>query len=439
MNWIQKKALEFGLKGMRETSSQNELFRQIYHQLSVGQVVGMEDNSESYILNGYQGVAVVYSIIDFISQKASRVPLVVYERQTDGSLVKIPDHELVQLIQRPNAYQGKGEFLKKHFSYKLSVGNGYIYGPRLTGGLNKGKTKELHAMPAQYTEIISGGWMNPVRGYKVYQNGSVMKEIGAEDVLHDKYVNLDFGNGRELYGMSPLRSASNTIKKAQDSNIAQMRSYQNQGAMGMITPKSPEAPFTEAQALQLDKTYKKKYTGASKKGSLMFAPVPLEFSSFGLSSVDMEIIEDMKATMRELCNIYHFPSGLLNDPDQKTYNSQKEQRKALYTDAVNPLVEDFCDEVNRWLTPSYGEKLILAPDYSQIPEMQEDRKILAETYGLGVDKGAYSRNELRQKLGDDEIQEPGMDERTVPLNLQKLTDVTDDVIVPGAQEDDDEL
>ena len=49
-----------------------------------------------------------------------------------------------------------------------------------------------------------------------------------------------------------------------------------------------------------------------------------------------------------------------------------EAKKSLYVNAVIPELNKIKDELNRWLTPAFGEKLFIDFDYTNIPELQEE-------------------------------------------------------------------
>ena len=50
----------------------------------------------------------------------------------------------------------------------------------------------------------------------------------------------------------------------------------------------------------------------------------------------------------------------------------KEAKKALYQNAVIPELIKIKDELNRWLSPMYGDKLCIEFDFTVIPELQEE-------------------------------------------------------------------
>jgi HK97 family phage portal protein len=395
------------LFGGRTQPQDNKLLQTLYKYIGQNTPLTIDQDSRSYIRNAYNTNSLVYSIISWLAQKAATVPIKVYDY--DGELVE--QHPLYDLLKRPNYLQGKSEFFQQYYGFKLITGNTFMYSPRIETGANKGKAPELWIMPAQYTEIVSNGYWDPVSEYRL-TIGDVTQRFQAQDVLHDKYPNYEYEYGEELYGMSPIKAAARVIAKSNDSQIASQKAFQNNGAIGIISSDGDpmgEDFFTEEQAQQLRRGWDKKYSGANNQNKIAFISSKIKYTNLGISPVDLQLIEDMNWTLQDLCRVYHVPSVLFNDTAGSTYNNMRTARKIAFIDAVAPLVDQFTDEFNRWLGDAYDGVKIKA-DYSTVPEMQEDRNELAQAYKIGVELGAYSPNEFREKMGDQPKEDPDMDQ-----------------------------
>jgi len=147
---------------------------------------------------------------------------------------------------------------------------------------------------------------------------------------------------------------------------------QNQTARGILT--SDEGDLNEVQAQQLKDKFRKNFQGSDNAGDVIITPKKLSWVNFGLNASDVSLIEQYNASIKDLCNIYSVPVQLLNNTESATYNNMKEAKKALYQNAVIPELNKIRDELNRWLSPMYGEKLFIDFDYSAIPELQEENE-----------------------------------------------------------------
>lgn len=55
-------------------------------------------------------------------------------------------------------------------------------------------------------------------------------------------------------------------------------------------------------------------------------------------------------------------------------------------------------------------------DYDNIDALQEDKEKKAKVYQIGMQVGAYSPNEYREKMGDEPVKDPAMDQRYIGVN-----------------------
>ena len=88
---------------------------------------------DSLAREGYMQNSVVNACIREISHAAAGVPWELFRRLGDGRLEKIDSHPLLELIKKPNPFQGQFEFLEKCFSHLYLSGNAYIEAVTLPG------------------------------------------------------------------------------------------------------------------------------------------------------------------------------------------------------------------------------------------------------------------------------------------------------------------
>lgn len=147
----------------------------------------------------------------------------------------------------------------------------------------------------------------------------------------------------------------------------------------------------------------------------LVSSVKLGFEKFGIPPVDLEIIEAGKMSQRDICNVYNFPSELLNDPDNKTNANKEQSRKQLYMDNVIPeLCRDYA-ELNRCIVPTFnnatGKKYHLDFDVQSIDALNQDN---ADKVAW-LDKAWWlTADEKRLEMGYESL---GDNNRYIPINL----------------------
>lgn len=423
------------------TQTAAEYNKAIYNHLGHS-VLWNTENDDNYITEGYRKNATIYSLINIITKAATTIPFTVYEKTKESeykrykamqsgvadptalyksqlikknALVELEGHELQMLLEQPNASQSYSSWISELIAFRKLTGNGYIYGIAPDTGLKAGKYTELYVMPSQVMEIISNGIMEPVSKYRLEYNGTY--EMPADCICHIKDFNPYYdGTGSHLYGQSPLRAGFRSLTTNNEAVTTGVKYLQNQTARGILM--SEEGDINEVQAQQLKDKFRKQHQGSTNAGDVLITPKKLSWINFGLSASDLSLIEQYKASVKDLCNIYGVPVQLLNNTDASTYNNMKEAKKALYQMAVIPELMKIQDELNRWLAPKYGDKICIEFDFTAIPEMQEEtEKVVNQLYNAWW----ITPNEKRDVMnyGIDEENEQ-MNSYFVPANLIPL-------------------
>ena len=404
-------------------------------------IVWNQENDETYIKQGYQTNATVYSIINLITKAATTIPLQVYEvknvadskrykSMTSGymdanvmhnarvlkakAFNELESHPLHELMERPNPAQSYNAWLTEIIAFGKLTGNRFIYGIGPETGGNANKFTELYVLPSQNVEIVSGGIMEPVQGYKLQYNGTF--EAPADSICHIKDFNPDYdGTGTHLYGQSPLRAGLRSLTANNEALTTGVKYLQNQTARGILM--SDEGDINEVQAQALKDKFRKQHQGSQNAGDIIITPSKLSWVNFGLPATDLALIEQYNSTVKDLCNIYNVPVQLLNNTDSATYNNMKEAKKALYQNAVIPELVKLRDELNRWLSPQYGPNIYIDFDYSAVPELQDE---LEKIVGQLSQAWWVTPNEKREAMyygREDNVQ---MDDFFIPANLMPL-------------------
>jgi phage portal protein BeeE len=103
-----------------------------------------------------------------------------------------------------------------------------------------------------------------------------------------------------------------------------------------------------------------------------------------------------KFSKQEIAEVFGVPTQLLGIEGSQTYANFEEARYALYLLTVMPLVDLYFDELNRWLTPLYGEDLKICYDKSSIDALDYVRQRKTESM---LNSTVLTINEKRELLG----------------------------------------
>ena len=436
-----------------------------------GQYVGINDNKQSYITNGYEANDIIYSIVTLITDKCSMPEWDVYKVVDDDSFTKyraimahkdvsVEDYrkaieyrekalklvnagKLTELVKFPNDFDTFTSLVGQFIGYKLITGNSYLWGETLAEGANAGKPVAFHVLPAADIAIIADRSSFPVApvGYSIMANNLNWKR---NEVLHDRYTNYSFDiNGSHLYGQSPLKAALKRLSRNNNALKASDSAMQNGGLPGIIYIDDPRVMSGNASVadtkLQADAIKEKLRRGPDRSGEIATSGYKMGFVPIGISPVDMAVIESEKWDLKRLCSVYGVPQQLVGDSDTSTYNNVKEAEKALTSRVAMPLLNSFRNHLNRKINTDWGYKntgYVVDFDQTVFTELQED--VAAKSVWVNQLRG-LSPNEQRTLLGLEKIDNPLFDEQWIrtedgtPLSEWQIDDsgTNDNGDVPG--------
>ena len=445
MNYIQRKLAS--ILGLR--LNQQMVTAQ---KIGNGVVTWSGQNKLDQVKSGYMGNDIVYSVVNLITDKA-KVPDW-YEYQIKDkkayakykSLIAQPDKitdwgevlrwqsksmeivdkpsKISDLLKYPNEQDTWSDLIEVLLAYKLVTGDSYTYAKLIEAGANNGLPNSLHALPSQYMSIIANVQAVPseVVGYQLQIN--TVTNFNREEIMHDKFANLDYdGVGSQLYGQSPLHAGSKLLTKSNSQKQYEVSILQNGGHFGVMSMKEQAGATYEELLTQSDllRAKLRSVKGPENGGSIFITPTDVQFTPISMSAKDMEINQAYWNDVRGFCNMYGVPSQLLNDPDNKSYNSLIEAEKALTVRATIPHLNSLRNNFNRKLYSDWGgvKDRIVDYDLNCYPELQKNKKELMDW----ISKAPISIERTYELLG--EPVPDWMDEETrrtilVPQNLVAL-------------------
>jgi HK97 family phage portal protein len=415
--------------------------------------IAFDDDPEKYIDEAYSFNPDVYAVVNGITGAAASVPMVVHEvvdekaareyynvkrnnRYRGGERAMIetrklrkkafeiadPNDDIVKLLEQPNPLQSWEELLINVLGFKLITGNSYVHGNELSDG----RFGELWVMPPQLTHIIADKSTETLIKSYVLDVYGYNQPIPAETVMHMKYWNPDYTvPGTHLYGMSPLKAARKSVISSNQGLTALAKALENSGAAGMLYPDDPDVTeLGDEQRAQLQRWFDQNRKGADNYKSALITTAKMGWTPFGMSPVDLEIIEARKMATRDICNVYRYPSALMNDPETKTNSNVSEARKQLYQEAVVPELEMFYSSLNKFIVPRFnktsGKRYHIDYDLNAVEALSDNMVEKAEW----LNKAWWiSPNQKLQEMNFDPIDDVSFDQPFIPMGLVPLSDV----------------
>lgn len=339
--------------------------------------IGADDKSR--YINDYERVKYMYAVISWIAQKAAKVPFVLYEQKNDGTKEQKNVHRLLEIMERPNSYQSRMTFLFQMYGYLLSTGVAYIYKPKLA---SSGRFTEMHVIPSDFVQPVYERQFEGPSGFIIKNQGIT---LSPDEVMMINFPSLKFelvGLGEE--GHSPAQALRSVLQKTVDIDKADLATIQNGGVNGIISDKSFEGNVSPEQRAIVEKTLMDKAYGSDNRGRWLFTSGDISFIPIGMSPIDLNLYEANTQVLRDICIVYKVPYLIFDQKDNNASygTAMREARKAAYTDAILPIVENFIDQINALDFSGFQSgrnKLVFDYSTAEIEELQQDMKVQADT------------------------------------------------------------
>jgi len=383
----------------------NRLDEYVMRQLASSAIY--PDTSSNTYLGGYTRNGDVFTVINKITEPGSTLPVFQYDK--NGEINE--QGRMIQLLNKPNPWMNRSEFIEASLTFYLIFGNCFNSYEKVDNGLNARLPIRLDVLPPQWMEIVTGTYLNPVQGYKFLMSGNVM-DYEVDQVMHWKEFNpdYDYQGGGHLRGMSRLRPILKSVTGSGSSYDALVAAFQHHGAFGILSMLGEDGKVERMSKTFLSSVknqYRKEYTGAKKQGSIVITDKDHKWSNFGMTVVEMNILRAMGAFGGKICDAYNVPAMLMSGSTDKTYANYKEAKSALWNDAIKPSVDAYMSKLTRWLAPQFKEEgQELRADYSEVDALQTNK---VELIAWMVLSKSFTKNEIREAAGADRMNDPNMD------------------------------
>lgn len=321
--------------------------------------------------NGFSRNVIGFRCVRMVAEAAASTPLV-----ADDGERRLLRHPVLGLLGRPNASQGRAEFLEAVYGHLLLHGDAWVEG---AGRLSTGAPAELHALRPDRMRVVPGpdGWPE---AYEYGVGGKRRRwDLDGEipPVLHVRAFHpLD-----DHYGLSPLSAAMASVD-VHNSAGAWAKALLDNAARpsGALVYRGPDgAALSQSQYERLKDELESGHAGAANAGRPMLLEGGLDWKPMGFSPSDMEFLETRTAAARDVAIAFGVPPMLLGLPGDATYANYQEANRAFHRQTVLPIVAKVADALSRWLEDWTGEAVRLSPDLDGVPALAPEREALWRT------------------------------------------------------------
>lgn len=340
----------------------------------LGQPVSTPANFMGFTREGYQKNAIVYTCVQKIATACAGIDWDVYNKRKGGTPQELEEHPLDVLLDRPNPLQARAAFIENVVAYRMLTGNSYIN----SVGPKSGPPMELWPVNPNFMKVVPGP--NGYPSKYIYDVGGNKVEFLVDFVkMKSPILHLKtFHPNNDHYGMSPIEAAMLQLDQANAGAKWNLALLQNSatpsGVLQMkISDSNPRGEMTGEQYKRIKDEFESGHQGSHNAGRPLILEGGLAWQQISLAPKDVEFIKGREMNASDLCMVFGVPGEMLG-LGKKTYSNYGEARESFYEETVLPLMDYVRDELNMWLCPMFGDKVMLDYDKDDIEALAPKRE-----------------------------------------------------------------
>lgn len=334
--------------------------------------------------------ATVFACVKLISDDVAKLPIkVAKKRKTKNGpiLVETEDSAIDPLLNKPNSYQYKTQFIRTWVISKLVWGNAYVFKERD----RQGRIRALHVLnprlvTIQVTDEGDAFYTLGANNLTGQTDNSI--DIPASEIIHDRLTPLY----HPLCGISPLTAISLSAVQglAIQNNSASFFQNGSSPAGVLSLPEKIKPENADRLKKAWDDAYSRQNSGrvAVLSADVKYTPLSL------VSPQDSQLIEQLKLSSEMVTQAFLVPPHKVNVGGQPTYNNVENLSVEYLTDCLHTYINDIEELLTNELEMAPNNVVML--DVDSITRMDTASKV--KTMGEGTIRAIFSPNEARQKF-----------------------------------------
>jgi len=251
----------------------------------------------------------------------------------------------------------------------------------------------------------------------IKKHNEVYKEeewIDGKEVWHFKGLSVD-----GVMGLPPVSAAIHNMTIMNNATGTIINFYQNRAMSPMVVESKIDTAAGAKATISGMEKFTEKYVGVPNVGKPIIAPPNTKLTPLQIHFADAELINTMKFTRDEICNMYGIPSFLYNSSDSVQLDIEQ-QSLAFRTFTLAPIAKIYAEEIAfKSLTKDeILDDIFINFDTSVM--IETDLVSKANAYAKMIQSGLMSPNQAALKIGTDPVESEAGDWKFVQQQLIAL-------------------
>lgn len=333
----------------------------------------------------------VFRCVSMIATDIAKLNLDLLQENDDGTWEASASGAFSPVINKPNSYQNRLQFIESWVLSRLTRGNVYVLKERD----NRNVVTALHVLhPDRCWPLVAPDGSVYYRlgrdllaGIDENNPDPELLAVPASEIIHDRW-NCLF---HPLVGLSPLFACAMAAMQGVSQQAAMTRLFKNGARPGGIL--TAPAAISDDTAARLKNYWEQNFTGENS-GRVAVLGDGLTFESLMMTAADAQFLEQMKFNGQSIAASFGIPSYMVN---LDVYP------RSIAVEALNQMYYGQCLQIHiESIEIALSDGLALPPQYDikfdldGLLRMDQASQIKALVEGIGG--GLYAPNEGREKL-----------------------------------------
>lgn len=353
----------------------------------------------------------VRTVVDFLARNLAQLGIHVFRRVSDVERVRLTDHPLTALLNRPNPSTTAYRMIDTLVHDVCIFDNHYWLKVRDESDPRRSPLNLRRIQPGRITPT-GDDWLEAEK-YQIRGNRGRI-DVDANDVVHFHGYNPD---DDQRIGCPPIESLRQILSEEWAANQYREQLWRNGARLGGVISRPSDAPEWSTTAKQRFRSeFQASYSGASDEaGAVALLEDGMTFTPSSVTPRDSQYIESRKLTREEVARSYHVPLPMVGILDHATFTNIKEQHKQLYQDCLGPWLEMIQQEIELQLLPDLPDTTNVYVEFNFAAKLNGSFEEQAAQLQSAVGGPYMTRNEARARLNLSMLDDGN--ELITPLNV----------------------
>lgn len=294
-----------------------------------------------------------------------------FEIKRKSTEEKVKNHWIIDLLDNPNSYQTRADFLEALTFNEIAEGKCVIWAKKLIGF---DEPDELHILEQSKIK-----WPQAIKEDPFYDFNNSKEDIiysikdGSEKTipLKDIIIFYDLPNGlhaNRVEVKSRLDGLKQTLVNTHDSLVAKNIILKTNGKE-LITGEKGQTPLGADEKIEAENFFSRNYGLARNRLRALITRGKLNWKSLHIALRDLGLDESVKVDGNLIYTALHIPKDILSlEAKKTTYNNFKESMVSYIQNDIQSKMDSVCLKLMKHLDSS--GLLTLHGSYEHLPVMQ---------------------------------------------------------------------